>query len=215
MIPLPPMAWDVPVLADLVRREHAAELTGHGFDHLDRTLGLALEIAGRQPAPVDYDVLVAAVLLHDIAFPSGGTKDHARRGAAMAPGLLARVNFPPAKIPVVCQCILHHAGQIDPALNETSALPIEGVILIDADNLDALGAVGVARMAAFCAAHGIPPFVRGDADGFNDSLYGGLKVVRTWAAGLRTGFARELARERVAFLDRYLAELAAEHSRRT
>lgn len=118
----------------------------HDRDHVDRVYRLALKIASEVSEPVDLDVLRAAVLLHDVARAmedEGLVEDHAREGAAIARRILAELGFPPDRVEKVCLCIESHRFR-------SGAKPgsIEAMILQDADRLDMLGAVGVARAFA-------------------------------------------------------------------
>lgn len=115
----------------------------HDRSHVERVYKLALRIAREVSEPVDLDVLRAAVLLHDVARAmedEGLVEDHAREGAAIARRILHELGFPPEKVEKVCRCIEAHRFR-------SSVKPdsVEAMILQDADRLDMLGAVGVAR----------------------------------------------------------------------
>ncbi|MFA5184623.1 MAG: HD domain-containing protein [Patescibacteria group bacterium] len=129
-------------------KERAAEelkhCAAHDMDHVMRVYNLALTIAQEEPG-VDLEVLEAATLLHDIGGlkeaedPTGQT-DHAAVGAAMARPIIEAVGFPAAKISHVQACILSHRYRTD-----NKPQTIEAKILFDADKLDAIGAIGIAR----------------------------------------------------------------------
>lgn len=115
----------------------------HDFDHLRRVMSLAETIQTREGG--DLPTLWAAVAFHDIGQERerlhGG--DHAQIGAAMAGDLLAGTIFPQERIPAVQQAIQDHrmtGGKLPRTL--------EGRILYDADKIDCLGAIGIARL--FC-----------------------------------------------------------------
>ena len=118
---------------------------GWGITHSERVYELALELAKQQDAEVDRDALLAAAYLHDVGalelYRQEGV-DHAERSAALAEEMLIYAGFPPNKIPLVKEIILGHTF--------TAALPtsIEAIVFRDADFLDFLGAIGVARMLA-------------------------------------------------------------------
>ncbi len=95
---------------------------------------------------VDLDVLEAAVLLHDIArakedSDNSGNIDHAILGSVMAERILRENEYPEEKIKKVVQCIARHRFRSG---NEPNT--IEAKILFDADKLDILGAIGIARL---------------------------------------------------------------------
>jgi uncharacterized protein len=94
----------------------------------------------------DLEILRAAALLHDI-----GRKEeektgicHAEKGALLARKILMDCGFPESKIEAVLHCIETHRfrGDLKPR-------SLEAKILFDADKLDAIGAIGIARAYSF------------------------------------------------------------------
>jgi len=114
----------------------------HGFDHTLRVRSLARRIARKEKA--DMEIVEAAALLHDIARPkedSGKIEDHATEGAEDAAAVLGGLGFPEEKIEAVKYCIAVHR-----ASKRMKAETKEAAILQDANRLDALGAIGIARV---------------------------------------------------------------------
>ena len=114
----------------------------HSKSHINRVYSLAVRIAREENA--DLDVVKAAVLLHDIARAmedEGKILDHASEGAKIARKVLEDVNFPREKIDKVIHCIEVHRFR-----KGLEAKNIEAKVLQDADRLDILGAIGLARV---------------------------------------------------------------------
>jgi len=114
----------------------------HAFDHSERVCNLSLKIA--EGEDVDLDVLRAAALLHDIARRKQGKGEvvcHAEDGSEMAKTILMETKFPKDKIEKVCHAITVH--RYSKGLKAESK---EAEILQDADRLDALGAITIARI---------------------------------------------------------------------
>ncbi len=114
----------------------------HDKSHVERAYKLALRIACSERA--DLDVVKASVLLHDIARAledEGKIADHAIEGAKMARIILQDVNFPKRKIAKVIRCIETHRFK-----KRIKAESLEAKILQDADRLDIIGAIGIARV---------------------------------------------------------------------
>ncbi len=117
--------------------------SAHDFDHILRVLANAHQIAQTESG-VNWDVLRTAVLLHDIARAeqSRTGKEHAAEGARRALEILA--HDPPEFAQAVSDAIASHRFRV-----ERPPQTIEAKILYDADKLDSIGAVGVARAFAF------------------------------------------------------------------
>lgn len=119
----------------------------HDFDHVLRVLKLAERIARAENA--DAQIVRAAVLLHDVGRrqAEAADVDHAIVAARRAQEVLA--GHPSLKVHKVVQAVAAHRFRTEP---EPSTL--EAQVLYDADKLDAIGAVGVARAFAYGGAHG-------------------------------------------------------------
>ena len=134
----------------------------HGFDHVLRVLRLAEQLASAEGA--DLEVVRAAALLHDAQPPetstqpasSGKRSAHHLDSAAFAHRQLEKEGWAEAKILAVEHCIRAHRFRDDREQPQT----LEARILYDADKLDAIGAVGVARAIAYAVAHGQPAYAR-------------------------------------------------------
>src|SRR5437660_12443001 len=115
----------------------------HDFQHILRVYKNA-EIISKQEECVDLDIVLVAALLHDlVVYPKGSSKniDSADDSADIAKKILREYkNYPVEKIEKVVDIIRIHSysKKIIPST-------IEGKILQDADRLDALGAIGIAR----------------------------------------------------------------------
>jgi len=129
------------------RSYYSGEDAAHDFEHVLRVLRLAERIGNVEGA--DMEILRAAVLLHDIArvAEDQGGPCHAEAGAQRAREILA--GHPEDLVEAVAHAIATHRFR-------SSAVPqtLEAKILYDADKLDAIGAIGVARAYAIAGRHG-------------------------------------------------------------
>jgi uncharacterized protein len=113
-----------------------------GYSHCRRDYALARELAAADHVKLDDDVLYAAAYLHDMAaFPPWEKEgvDHADEAAAIVETVLKSTGFPMAKVDAVRGAIRTHMYERDP-------VGPEALYLHDADALDWLGAIGVARI---------------------------------------------------------------------
>ncbi len=131
-----------------VRGELENEASGHDWWHIARVTNMAKHIAEQEGA--DVFICEMAALLHDIAdekLNKGGEEVGLRRVKDWLEG--------------------HHADQetIDTIIEIISTMSfkggnrppmttIEGMVVQDADRLDAIGAIGIARTFAYAGAHG-------------------------------------------------------------
>ena len=127
-------------------RYYAGADAVHDFDHVLRVLALAERIGSAEGA--DLEIVRAAALLHDVGREQAEAEgiDHAAFAADRAREILA--GRPTAKAEAVISAIAAHRFRTGP---EPSTL--EAQVLFDADKLDAIGAVGVARAFAYGGAH--------------------------------------------------------------
>jgi len=124
-----------------------------GYSHCLRDYALARELAAADHITLDDDVLFAASYLHDMAAfaPWEDVKvDHSDVGARVVDTVLKGTGFPMEKIEAVRSAIRTHMYYRDP-------VGAEALYLHDADALDWLGAVGVARIMALVDPHGGKP----------------------------------------------------------
>ena len=124
------------------------EDSAHDKEHIYRVLYNALEIA-KTEAVVDYDVLIAACLLHDIGRREQFADPavcHAMVGAEKAGRFLTEQGFGAEFAEKVTHCIRTH--RFRKAMQPET---VEAKILFDADKLDVTGAIGIARTLMYKA----------------------------------------------------------------
>ncbi len=127
--------------------------SAHDCEHVYRVLFNALEI-GKAESQVDYDILIAACLLHDI-----GRKDqvadpslcHAQVGSEKAYDFLLQLGMGADFARQVKHCIQTHRFRKNLQPQTT-----EAKILFDADKLDVTGAIGIARTLLYSGEHHRP-----------------------------------------------------------
>lgn len=171
--------------------------TAHGYQHVYRVLYNALEIS--KVYEVDIDVVVASALLHDIGRNTAhdnASTDHAYVGAVMAYDYLVSNDWTMDKAEHVKSCIISHSNR------ETNS--IEGKILYDADKLDIIGAIGMARLIAHSGIDSLPLYSVDDDNmvlvGVADEADSFFKLYNTQFKNvydrLFTSEAKEIARDK-------------------
>lgn len=190
----------------------------HDINHLNRVWQTAQALLAEE-ANADAMVVQAACYLHDIV---NLPKDHpdraqaSRMAARLATTKLAEVGFPSDKLDGVAHAIEAHSFS-------ASIVPttIEAKIVQDADRLDALGAVGLARLyytagrMGSALAHPSDPLgVERERDDRAFALdHIALKLARL-PASMQTNAGRNLGEARLqwllSFRDAFIAEWGAE-----
>ena len=118
--------------------------SAHDFDHVMRVYNNAKNLCKKEKA--NEKLVLCSVLLHDIvSYPKSDkrSKNSSIDSAKKAKTILKKYNLSENEIMIICDAIRDHSF----SHNKTPAT-LEGKILQDADRLDALGAIGVARVFA-------------------------------------------------------------------
>ncbi|MHB1295690.1 MAG: HD domain-containing protein [Anaerolineae bacterium] len=203
---------------ETARTYYAENDSAHGFDHVLRVWRLAERIGLEEGA--DMQVLQAAALLHDVGRPeelrTGAC--HARLSAEAARRILS--GRPDAQVEAVALAIAEHRFR---ANRPPSTL--EARVLFDADKLDAIGAIGVARAYAIAGARNqrlwaeVPAaYAERSRDDAQADLGNGehtpiheylFKLVRL-KDHLYTATAKRMAEERHAFMVAFFTRLEGE-----
>jgi uncharacterized protein len=133
-------------IKDIAQAHFSDAKFSHDWEHSERVYRLCMHIGVSEGA--DLDVLAAAAFLHDIGRThqdkAKGSICHAEKGADMAREILEKYPIPGDKRDNIIHCILTHRYR-NSHVPETK----EARVLFDADKLDAIGAVGIARAYLF------------------------------------------------------------------
>lgn len=170
-----------------------------GYSHSARDYALARDLARADGIVLDDDVLFAASYLHDMAvFPKYQAKniDHADRAADMVDTILKGSGFPERKLDAVRSAIRTHMFDRDPKTPEA-------LYLHDADALDWLGAIGIARVIALADPQGGKP----DTAAMVKQLQANLATV---PGRVLSPAGKAMVPARKTELERFLRELTAE-----
>ncbi|WAI01415.1 HD domain-containing protein [Methanogenium organophilum] len=168
----------------------------HDLDHILRVTRICEEIGRVEGA--DMRVLIPAALFHDIARPIEDETGipHQEEGARIAEDYLRKAGYDAERIAKIVHAIHTHRFSTGPE-PET----LEAQILSDADKLDAMGAVGIARTFLQAGEHG--DGIEGAVEHIHEKL---LKL-----KGLMyTGTAAEIAEKRHALLQEFVERLEEE-----
>ena len=173
------------------------------FGHQPRLYALTRRVG--EGSTYDDDVVFAAAWLHDLGVFTGHRPedpdelarwDNTAYAMAKAPDLLASMKFPAMKIAAVTEAIRTH----QPAELPTS---LEGEILRDADILEQLGSIGIAR--TLCKVGRDTRF-----PDFSSAAASLRKALKNLPPQIHLDSTRALAQPRIDLLESFLDHLDAE-----
>jgi uncharacterized protein len=186
----------------------------HDGKHLDRVWRNAQALLARHPE-ADVLVVLAACYLHDLVnLPKNdpARASASRRSAVLARQQLSALAFPADKLEPVAHAIEAHSFSAGIA-----PLTLEAKIVQDADRLDGLGAVGLARMfyvagrMGSALAHGSDPLaLERPLDDQRYSLDHIPAKLARLPGMMQTDAGRCLGEQRLALLTGFRAAFAAE-----
>lgn len=186
----------------------------HDLAHLDR-VWMNAQIIARGETGVDMCVLVAASYLHDLINLPKDSPDRSqasRQSAEAAGPILAQLGLTADQIDMARHAIVAHSysAGIHPETTEAR-------IVRDADRLDALGAIGIARTFVVAGALDLSLYEPSDPFARNRVLDDHRYALDHWqvkllnlANDMITDTGREMARKRVQVMLRFLDDLSAE-----
>ncbi|MEJ8544036.1 HD domain-containing protein [Brevibacillus borstelensis] len=171
----------------------------HDWQHNLRVIGLCERIGREESA--DMEILRLAALLHDIgrAEERRTGECHAEISARLVPELLTEYAYSAEKVALVQQVILAHRFR-----KERPPTSLEDQILFDADKLDSIGAIGIARAFAYSGVIG-QPLVSDEPSQHTPAKEYERKLSRI-KERLITGTARRIAAERHAFMQQFFEQ---------
>lgn len=199
-----------------VRNKLEGEGSGHDWWHIHRVRNTALKLGQEEKA--DLFVVELAALLHDIADHKfhGGDEEI---GPATAREWLSNLNVDESIINHVCEIISDVSFK--GAEVETPMKTIEGKVVQDADRLDAIGAIGIARAFAYGGYKGrelhnpdTKPEAHDSFDSYKKStgptinhFYEKLFLLKD---RMNTESGRKLAEQRHQFMEKFVDRFLAE-----
>ncbi len=193
--------------------------TGHDIYHLRRVLNLALHLQKKEGG--DKLVIAVAAFLHDvhrIIQKESGKYCSPRDSLPKIKEILDRTCLSQTQKEKIMHCIEFHE-EYGFSKDGKSVSDIETLILQDADNLDAMGAIGIGRTFAFGGAHNLPlwiPEKSFDRETFDESKKDHSTIHHFHSKLLKlkddmnTKTAKTMALKRHKFMEAFLKEFFAE-----
>lgn len=209
----------IEILKPIVLEMFKDECSGHGIDHLERTLRNAMYIQSKEGG--DEVIIGISTYLHDIhrLLQNKYNKYVSPEDSIeVVKYILSKINLSKNQVDKICYCIENHEKY---NCNNNNVDDLNILILQDADNLDAIGAVGIARAFAYGSANGIPIYSENIEENVSDSyVESGDKENSTIQhfydkllkldKNMNTQTAKSMAKRRVNYMIEYIDEFMKE-----
>ena len=193
------------------------DASGHDWWHIQRVRNLAKNIAEKEKETIDLFVCEMAALLHDVA--DGKLNKTEAEGEKKVRNWLSRYSLTGKEKEEILKIILHMSYK--GGTNKVVLSSIEGKIVQDADRLDAIGAIGIARTMAYSGSknrliHDPAKVARENLtieeyrSGEDTAIMHFYEKLLKLKEGMNTTIGKQLAEKRHAYMENYLTEFYAE-----
>ena len=199
--------------ASLLAGEQGANDAAHDEGHVRRVVANAKKLA--EAEGTDLAVVLPAAWLHDcVTIPKNSPQrsSASRLAAQRASELLRAAGYPAQHIPAIEHAIEAHSFSA-----RLAPQTLEAKVVQDADRLEALGAVGIARTLITGGANGTPfynlaePFpITRSADDRTSIIDHFFTKLLKLADTMQTAAGRAAAQQRARFLKQFLTQLGSE-----
>lgn len=193
--------------------------TGHDISHLERTLKASLYLCEKEGG--DKVIVGLAAFLHDIhriMQNKEGKFVSPRDSLPAVKNILSRIDLTEEEINKICYCIEYHEEY---NWNGHNVSDKNTLILQDADNLDAIGAIGIARTFSFGGAHNIKMYDDNvsfnEKDNYEESMGTNESTIHHFyhklfklEDNMNTKTAKKLAHKRTKFMHKFTDEFLKE-----
>lgn len=203
-------------VADHIKAKFASESSGHDWHHINRVWKLARQIGAREAA--NQEVVELAALVHDIAdwkFHDGDDSVGPREAERLLREEGASADVIQQVVDIVATISFKGAGVT------TAMSTLEGKCVQDADRLDAIGAIGIARCFAYGGHAGRlmydpdePPVLHATAEAYKaakghslNHFYEKLFLLKD---RMNTPTGRAMAESRHQFMQDFVAQFLSE-----
>lgn len=140
-------------LRPLVIELFKEDSSGHDISHLERTMNTALYLQEKEGG--DRVIIGIAAFLHDvhrIMQNETGTFVSPKDSLSTIRNILSKIDLSNEQADKICYCIEYHEQY---NWNGNNVDDINTLILQDADNLDAIGAIGIGRTFSYGGVHNV------------------------------------------------------------
>ncbi len=213
------METTIQKIEELIQNTFDAETSGHDLYHLRRVYHLALKIADKEGG--DKLIIGVSAFLHDlhrIIQKETGKLCSPKDSLPRVKEILDQLELSDKQKEHILYCVEMHEeysfGTLSEKIND-----LETLIVQDADRIDAIGAIGVARLFSYCATHNLPiylPDLAIDENHYDanvhdpDAIQHIYKKLFKLKDAMNTETGKKLAESRHVFLENFVKQFLAE-----
>jgi len=198
----------------------ARDSSGHNIDHSDRVFNLAMKIQEKEGG--DKVVIGVAALVHDLCRPwekETGKVHFGPEALLIIRQELSKVNLSSKTLEQILDVVAKH--DLYDWTDKDNTKSIELKIVQDADNLDAIGAIGIARTFTFGGANGLNMYNKGEnlefsSDFVEDTSHRTSTIAHFYEKlfklkqNMNTKTGLEIANERHEFMRKFVEKFFSE-----
>lgn len=204
---------NIELLREKLTDYFASDNTGHGIDHLERALKYALLLQKKEGG--DKDVIAVSAFIHDVHRIMGDIEGRfvtPEESLPVVKKLIENLDLTSDQKEHILYAVKHHE-EYSFGKEKISVTDIESLILQDADNLDAIGAIGIMRAVKYGTANKMPdydptiPFYNSE---YTESVNDKSTIHHLYNKPLRLGkylntvTARKIAEEKTDLVKRFI-----------
>ena len=204
-----------PLVIELFKKDSS----GHDISHLERTMNTALYLQKKEGG--DRIVIGIAAFLHDvhrIMQNETGVFTFPKDSLDTIRNILSKIDLSNEQVEKICYCIEYHEQY---NWNGNNVDDINTLILQDADNLDAIGAIGIGRAFSYGGAHNVvmydPNVPINEKNDYAESNGDDGSAIHHFyhklfklGDNMNTKTAKELAKKRTDFMKNFVNEFLSE-----
>ncbi len=210
-----PTAKIITLLEKEVKQLFSKDSSGHDIYHLRRTLNIALTLQKEEGG--DKLIIAVSAFLHDVhrvLQKETGNYCSPKDSLPHITKMLDKTVLTSEQKEKILHCIEFHE-EYDFTEKGKTKQDIETLIVQDADNLEALGAIGIARTFSFWGAYGDPmwnPEIALDDEAYKNEkndpsvIHHFYKKLLKLKWNMNTQTAKHMAEERHKFMETFLQE---------
>lgn len=204
----------------IVKEFLSQDSSGHDVSHAERVFNIAMTIHEKEGG--DKEIIGIASLVHDICRPwekQTGKSHFGDEALEIIRNELLKIKTEESVITKVLDIVAEHDLYDWTIKNDNKSIELK--IVQDADNLDAIGAIGIGRTFAFGGSHGRAMYSPGEdlnvTEDYIDTIHNNTTTIKHFyeklfklSENMNTEAGKSMAHERhnfmVKFVDQFIAE---------